>query len=393
MDSAKVGIILEAFVAATLMGMVITLVAIPLGRRFGLATQPRLYGASPTPITYLGGPALILAAFLAFVFSGSWSPQIRVILWAGLAVMMVGFIDDLRTARGGLSPRLRLRAETAIALGMWFGGIQTFSTGPRVLDAVITVVFLVAAMNTINLLDNMDGVSSSTVLASTFGISSVAITSNQYALGTLAAAIGGASLAFLAFNLRRKIYLGDSGSLVLGLLLGACVLELEPGLPPPGSFLVAVVVMAVPFTDTAYRQIRRKVIGGSLFDITGGTDHVSHALVHLGLTTREAAKIHAGTGFLAAAAASFAAARNSLIPLAAALVLFAVLGLGLVAITRKSFSPSSANTEAPDGSTKAQSSLAAPIRPFTDASTASPDAAALYLATESPSASESLSRR
>ncbi|MBW3591334.1 MAG: hypothetical protein KY393_05755, partial [Actinobacteria bacterium] len=172
----------------------------------------------------------------------------------------------------------------------------------------------------------------------------------------------GASLAFLVFNLRRKIYLGDSGSLLLGLLLGACVLELEPGLPPPGSFLVAVVVLAVPFTDTAYRQIRRKVMGGSLLDITGGTDHVSHALVDLGLTPREAAKVHAGGGFLAAAAASFAAARQSLIPLAIALALFATLGLVLVALTRRyAFSKAAELPDVPERERPVTASSQAPV--------------------------------
>ena len=324
-----------AFLVAVCLGLSTMASAVTLGRRLGLVVKPRLFGRSETPITHLGGPALALAALGTYLMFQTPDRKLWVILGGGLAVLVLGFFDDLLSARNGIHPLGRLVVEALIAAVMWTEGIQAISSAPRWVDATVTILFLVGSMNALNLLDNMDGVAGMSTMAAAFGVVIVALVSRQNALAAFGACIGGATAAFLFFNLvRPKVYLGDAGSLFLGLILGGTALQLEGGFAPPENFMIAVVLMGVAFTDTASRQLSRWLSGGSPFDILGGTDHLSHRMVRLGFTSVEAAQMHAAGGLLGAACAGFAVVSNSRTPLIGALLLFSCSGLGFVAISR-----------------------------------------------------------
>lgn len=324
-----------AFVGALLVGASITLLALRAGRHLGLVVQPRLFGKSDIPITYLGGPVLALTSAGIYLAMGWPQPQLFVLLVGGLAVLALGFLDDLFSAKNGIHPMIRVAIEVAIAAGLWLAGIQAFSTGAPWIDGVVTVIFLVGAMNAFNLLDNMDGVAGMTATAAAFGIASLAMASGQWPYAVLAAAVCGAAVAFLFFNVvRPKAYLGDSGALFLGLILGGMALTMDAGFEPPGNFIAAVVIFAVPFTDTVSRQLSRWVTGGSPFNILGSTDHLSHRLVDLGFSSTEVARLHLVAGIYAGAAAGLAGLIDSLLPLVFALGAFSATGLMFVAFAR-----------------------------------------------------------
>lgn len=334
-DLNELTTVLIAFTAGLLLGVLGTLIALRAGKRFGLIVRPRLYGKSATPITYLGGPVLTLVAIGIYLSLGYPHPELGVLVVGALGVLVLGFIDDLLSARDGLSPTVRVVAEAAIAGSLWLAGVQVFSTGPEWVDAVLTVIFLVAAMNAFNLVDNMDGVAGMTATAAAFGLAALALAAGQWPYAVLAASVGGAAVAFLFFNaVRPRAYLGDAGSLSLGLLLGGMALTINAGFEPPGNFVAAVVIFAVPFTDTVSRQLSRWVAGGSPFDITGSTDHLSHRLVALGFNTNEVARLHGAAGLFAGAAAGVAALIVSPIPLYVALAVFAAFGLSFVVSAR-----------------------------------------------------------
>jgi hypothetical protein len=122
--------------------------------------------------------------------------------------------------------------------------------------------------------------------------------------------------------------------LFLGLVLSAMALTIDAGFQPPGNFIAAAVIFAVPFTDTAARQLSRWVRGGSPLDITGGTDHLSHRLVAFGFSASEAARLHGIAGLFAGAAAGIAALSLSLTPLFVAIALFGGFGLSFVLSAR-----------------------------------------------------------
>lgn len=325
-------------------GLVLSLsalwIALPIGRKLGLTIRPRLYGASQRAITHLGGPALALGALAAFLLVAEIDRKLLIVIGAGAVLMVLGFVDDRLSKRNGVRPSSRVVVEALVSLAVWFGGVQVLAEGPVWLDATLTVIFLVLAANAFNLVDNMDGVAGVTGGAAAFGIGTVALYSGQLTIAALAAAILGACLAFLPFNLfQARIYLGDAGSLFFGFSLGASALMLDGGLGSTGNLLLPVVVLAVPFTDTAARQIARWVGGGSPFDITGGTDHLSHRLVRMGLQSHEAAFCHGALGLIAAAAAAFAVLRIESAPLMFALGLFVLIGLGFAFSARGALEP------------------------------------------------------
>lgn len=312
-------------------GLAVTRLSIAVGYRLGFVVKPRLYGRCESSITYLGGPALAVTSIAGFLVFGRSNDLVRTILLAGIAVLILGFVDDRLSASAGLTPRFRVIVEVAIAAAAWRMGVSAYSTGPVWVDALLTVVFLVAGMNAFNLVDNMDGVAGSTAAAVSFGIMALALAGNQPQFAVLAACIGGATAAFLCFNFARpRVYLGDAGSLFLGLVLSGMALTINAGFQPPGNLLAAAVIFAVPFTDTATRQLSRWVSGSSPFNILGGTDHLSHRLVDVGFSPGEAARLHGIASLLAGAAAGIAALMLSLAPLLIAFCVFAGVGLMFV---------------------------------------------------------------
>ena len=320
-----------AFFASIACGLLITAAAVKLAPKYKLVVKPRLFGKCESPITYLGGPSLALAATSVYLVLGEPTPIISVLLVAGLAVLILGFVDDLLSAKEGLTPRLRLVVEVVIASAAWTQGVSAYTTAPGWLDFVMTVVFLVGGMNAFNLIDNMDGVAGITATAVAFGVAALAIAGGQVQYALLAICLGGGCLAFLRFNLKRpRAYLGDGGSLFLGLSLSGMALTIDAGFQPPGNFIAALLIFAVPFTDTVTRQLSRWVEGGSPFDITGSTDHLSHKLVAQGFSCSEVASLHGIAGLFATASAGISAIYLYMWPMVLTLAAFGLFGLVFV---------------------------------------------------------------
>lgn len=344
-----------ALLASIAAGLVLTAGAIRLAPRFHLVVRPRLYGKSEFPITYLGGPVLALSGISVYLVLGDPTPVLSVLLVASLAVLVLGFLDDFLSAKDGLSPGVRLAVEALIASAAWTQGVSAYTTAPSWLDFTITVIFLVGGMNAFNLIDNMDGVAGATATAVAFGVAVLALAGGQTQYTLLAICLGGASLAFLKFNFKNpKAYLGDAGSLFLGLSLSGMALTINAGFPPPGNFIAALLIFAVPFTDTATRQLSRWIAGGSPFDITGDTDHLSHKLVARGFTPMEVASLHGIAGLFATALAGISALFLYMTPMLLTLGAFAIFGLIFVWTSRRGESlpaPAEAENElpAPDG--------------------------------------------
>jgi UDP-GlcNAc:undecaprenyl-phosphate GlcNAc-1-phosphate transferase len=151
----------------------------------------------------------------------------------------------------------------------------------------LTVFLLLGAINSLNLLDGMDGLLGSVgvIVCGTFG--AMALVCGQVAAAWVAFALTGALLAFLRYNFPpATIYLGDSGSMLVGLVVG--VLAIHGSLKGPATIaLVApLCVLIVPIFDTAAAIARRKLIGRSIFSTDRG--HLHHCLLRSGLSRRGA---------------------------------------------------------------------------------------------------------
>jgi hypothetical protein len=178
-------------------------------------------------------------------------------------------------------------------------------------------------------MDNMDGLTAGSGLATGISIFVLAALGGQYRIATIAIAMAGACLAFLAYNFRpAMIFMGDSGALFLGFLIATLTLQVAPNVAPPASFLVPLLIMAVPVLDTSTVVIDRLRHGRS--PLLGGKDHLSHRLVARGFSREVAVLLLIGTelalGLLAAAIG-----RGGL-PVGAGAALGAALLAGLAAL-------------------------------------------------------------
>ena len=285
---------LGAFVGSAVLSAAFVRISIALAHWSGLTDGPDgTRKQQERPIPKLGGIAVALAFTSVFLLAVGVSGEITVfqllasVLLPALIVAGLGFIDDIRT----LNPWIRLGAQTLLALLVWLAGTQVSFTHFEVLDAIITVLWIVGLTNAMNLLDNADGLAASTTLVAALGTGIVAVIYGQYFVGGLAFALSGTAAGFLWHNWApASVYLGDAGAYFLGFLLAVVTLRLRPvGLVLPWSAAIPVLLVFVPILDTAFVVVRRVIEGRHPF--TPGRDHLSHLLMGHGLSVRQSVAV------------------------------------------------------------------------------------------------------
>ena len=283
-------VVILAFVAALFFAILTTPAARKLAFKLGLIAVPRSDRAHQHPTAMMGGVAiyvgatvaLLLGGFVARVLLKGWGNlgELAGILSGATLMGAVGLWDD----RTRLAWPIKLLSQSvAVALPL-LSGVAIRLPIPHALNIALTVIWIVYITNAINLSDNMDGVAAgiSTVAAAFFTL--IAAMNGQYLVSALGAAVMGASLGFLAYNLplpRASIFMGDAGALFLGFMLA--ILGIKVRFPGNVSFLtwmVPVLVLGVPLFDPVLvfvSRFRRRV---SLMQ--GGVDHLSHRLNRIG---------------------------------------------------------------------------------------------------------------
>ncbi|MGA1078540.1 MAG: glycosyltransferase family 4 protein [Nitriliruptoraceae bacterium] len=286
-----------AFGAAALVSLVLTPVAIAAAVRLGVLDRPGAHKSHRTPTPYLGGVAIVLAVALTIGAAALLRPDPRALttlaglLGVGVGMAVVGLLDDLR----GLPVAIRFGAQLAAALGLWGLGIRADVPGSTAVDLAVTVVWVVGITNALNLLDNMDALSGSTATIAAAWFAVLALIEGQVLVGALAAALAGGAAGFLRDNRPpARIYMGDAGSLFLGVMLAALGLLIEFDSLLAGA-AVPILVLTVPVLDTTLVVAARIRHGISPFQ--GGRDHTSHRLVRLGLPVPVAVGLIAAAGF------------------------------------------------------------------------------------------------
>jgi len=258
--------------------------------RKGFVARPRKDRWNSRPTALFGGVAIAVTV-LGLALAGGDLLQLALPLIGGLAIFLVGLTDDLLS----LKPTTKLIAEIALAAMFVFFGERLNWTQVPVVDMLFTMVWLVALTNAFNLLDNMDGLCAGTaiiagaaLLVGLLGRPDVGPETRYLAI------LLGATSGFLIYNAHpASIFMGDAGSLFLGLTLAA--LTLTAGGPTHDRSRVFSVVVApmlvllIPIFDTALVTVSRLVSGRPVSQ--GGRDHSSHRLVAIGLSERRAVTV------------------------------------------------------------------------------------------------------
>ena len=187
--------------------------------RFGIVDRPdgRLK-QHREPVPYLGGLAICLSFLLAVALTFSFDEEVLGLLLAGSIVVILGLVDDL----GQLGPWAKLAGQLVAIVVLIKSGIYiklTFLGEP--LAIALSVIWLLAITNAFNLIDIMDGLSAGTAMIAALVLAVVSDFAASTASATLLVALAGSCLGFLRYNFEpARIYMGDTGSMFLGLLLG-----------------------------------------------------------------------------------------------------------------------------------------------------------------------------
>jgi UDP-GlcNAc:undecaprenyl-phosphate GlcNAc-1-phosphate transferase len=248
------------------------------------------------PIPRVGGAAVAVAYFgsllAVMAFLMYRQPElivgfaaIKSIAPAAIVIFFIGLADDIFN----LKPWHKFAAQfvaagMVVATGVHIHGFAAFHMHPFLLTAA-TVVWLVACTNAVNLIDGLDGLAGGVSLLATVTVLIASLISGNIGLTIAAAPLAGALAGFLVFNFNpASIFLGDSGSLLLGFLLG-CYSILWGGTSVTALDMAApFMVLAVPLLDTTLAIMRRFLRGQPIFK--ADRSHIHHRLLARGLSHR-----------------------------------------------------------------------------------------------------------
>jgi UDP-GlcNAc:undecaprenyl-phosphate/decaprenyl-phosphate GlcNAc-1-phosphate transferase len=286
---------LLAFFIALFASMTLVVPVRAFALRVGMVDLPGPRKVHHAPIPLLGGLAMYAAVVIAVLlsFQGPARTQIAGILIGATLVAAVGILDD----RGLLHHQVKLFVGMPVAAGiLLLSGIraQVFSAllGGRygdVLDAALTVLWVVGITASFSILDHMDGLCAGVAAMSSVFFALIAYLNGQTLVTTLAAAVLGAATGFLRWNFKpAKIFMGDGGAMFLGFLMATLGLKLRmENVTHLSAWLAPVLILGVAIFDTTLVTISRARRGLLPF-ATPGKDHAAHRLSNLGLGHRGA---------------------------------------------------------------------------------------------------------
>lgn len=314
-------------ILAFIVSLVIALVLVPglakFARQIGLVDHPdnkRKLHADAIPM--VGGIALFISVAVTstvaiyfgikyrdfFIASAqswlSWLPidfgrrviklepnyQGLVGLLVGSSILLaVGFLDDRFGIRGRQKLVGQFIATTAlIFFGYHFDSVTLGNDLPIELglfSVLFVYAWVIAAVNAVNLLDGADGIASAIGIVMSLALAVMAVFSGQMVAAIIAVSVAGALLGFLRFNFPpAKVYLGDTGSMLIGFILGALAIHCGYKENYAYAFFTPVALLAIPFIDTAAAIIRRRLTGRSIFATDRG--HLHHSLMKRGYSAK-----------------------------------------------------------------------------------------------------------
>jgi UDP-GlcNAc:undecaprenyl-phosphate GlcNAc-1-phosphate transferase len=255
---------LWAFLVAAVVALALTPVTARLASRVGAVAMPRDRDLHDSPMPRLGGLAILAGVLLACLIFLPGTTETRGILAGAIAIAFVGAVDDAMP--GGLHPVVKLLGQFAaaaipVACDVRVENITLPFVEPLDLGDwgyVLTLVGIVAVMNVVNFTDGVDGLAAGvcTIAAATFAV--IALSLDRVDAGILAAATAGAAVGFLRHNFHpASVFMGDSGSNLLGLLLACVAIQGVLKTAAVVALFFPLVILAVPAADATFVVAKR----------------------------------------------------------------------------------------------------------------------------------------
>src|SRR2546428_2316215 len=252
---------LSTFILAFLFSMYLTPLFRQAALKFGIVDkpdQPLKKQSEPSP--YLGGLAVYLSFLLTTGLIYQYSREVLGILLAGAIIVILGLIDDF----GVLGPKVKLLGQFVAACVLVKASIYIKLTILPVWLAIpLTVLWVVAITNAFNLIDIMDGLASGVGAIAALILVNVNSRSGKELIVPLSIALAGSLMGFLRYNFRpARIYLGDTGSLFIGLMLAALSMNGSYTRVSLLGVIAPILILGVPIFDmllVIYIRLRRRI--------------------------------------------------------------------------------------------------------------------------------------
>jgi len=329
---------MQNVIVAFLVAFGITVVMTPLMRwlalRSGIVDKPAQRKLHQSPVPYLGGIAIFAGFVIAALLVVPGSRPLNGLLLGAACILILGLLDDIMD----IPARVKLGGQVLVALAFAMSSPDNtinFFTNPLSdqmmhlgwLSIPITVFWVVAVINAVNLIDGMDGLAA--------GISLIAAVvlmffAREQIYGTaaviLSAALAGSCLGFLQFNFYpAKIFMGDAGSMLLGFVLAAVSVQGTMKSAAAISLLVPFLALMLPIFDTASAIVRRALRGQPVFK--ADREHIHHRLLAIGLSHRQAVLVMYLVGAVVGIFALLLPDTNAIVSYALSVLLLLVLAV------------------------------------------------------------------
>lgn len=294
------------FALALAIAWAITPVVGELAKRVGAMDVPEARKMHAVPTPRLGGVAIFFGVLIPSLLLLSNQGPVRAILAGASLITMVGVLDDVR----GTRPVVKLGLQVGVALILVAYGVRVDTLSIPGLGIVVlgwvgipfTVLWVVALMNIVNFIDGMDGLAAGVCAISSVTFAVIAVSLGRLDMGILAAVVAGSTLGFLWHNFHpASIFMGDSGSLLLGFLLAAITLQGFLKGVATVALVIPLLVLGIPIFDTGFAILRRFKNRRPIHVADRG--HIHHRFSNLGYSQRQTvAIIYAWSGLMSVVA-------------------------------------------------------------------------------------------
>lgn len=323
----------------------------PGGRKIHKSTTPRIGGLAVFLSVIISGMAVYVLFPSLFEGIHDNTNQLYIVGFSFAAIFSLGFWDDLKP----LKPGIKFGVQFAIATLIYYAGFKISSiTNPvgsgilnvEMIDFPLTVLWIVGVTNAFNLIDGLDGLAAGVSTIASISIFTVSALSGAIWTAIFALILAGALVGFLRYNFNpAKIFLGDSGSLLIGFSLALISIQSSTKISTGFALLFPFLVLGLPITDTLVTMLRR-FLGNYMPEKNGArskpishkikemfqpdSSHIHHQILSMGVTHRNTVLLlYCVSAFFALGAFSTTQVDNELQSITIALFLIVILFLGI----------------------------------------------------------------
>ena len=337
LDLPLIGMVAAALMTALVVALVATPVVKNLAIRVKAVDVPRDgRRMHDHPIPRMGGLAIFLGFLLSVLLFLELDGQMRGMLLGAVVIVVLGIFDDIYS----LPAMFKFVVQIAAALvAVLTGNVIEAVSNPNVFSAdlywdlgwlsiPVTVVWIVAITNAVNLIDGLDGLACGVSTISSMTLLVIALVVSEADVAILMAALAGGCLGFLPYNMNpAKIFMGDTGSTFLGYILAVVSIQGLFKFYTIISFAVPFLMLGLPIFDTCFAFIRRIAHGQS--PMHADRSHIHHRLIDMGLSQKQAVAV---LYIISAILGLSAVVLTTLSPVRAMLLLFALCVTGGVSV-------------------------------------------------------------